>query len=627
MTSVLNSSTSALLAFQRALSTVSHNVANIKTVGYSRQSTEFAAATPDKVGAHYIGSGTRINDIRRVADQLAITRLIDSNAEVAHLQTLSGLADRVDSLLSDRSTNLEGRWSAFFDAVSGLSSDAASTAQRQNTLDEAQALAGRFSRLNGQMDALNQEVNNGLIAAASEINRLSAEIAQLNRQIGSNPAKAAPDLLDRRDALASQLVSHTGGSVNLQDGGVMNVFAAGGTALVVGTTASKVQAVPDAFQPERLQLALTTTNLSVDLSNTALGGSVGGLLDFRRDVLDPAQAELGRIALGLTQSFNAQQAAGVDQYGERGQDLFSLGSPQALASSRNTGSASVQISGIDLAKLDGNNLKLSFNGSSWQATKAANGEPVAMTGSGSVADPFVVNGMQVVIAGGAAASNDAFLLKPSAGLGGSLQVAISDPARLAAASPVQSSAALANTGSGKPGKLTVIDGSHPTLSAPAQIQFTSGTEYTIDGAGPYPYTPGSTISANGWQLTLDGVPNPGDSFNITPTGPGSSDNGNANLLAAVEDLRLFSAGTQSLTDVMAGLTTRVGSAARGAEYSLQAATVLQQQAEGARDSISGVNLNEEAAQMLKLQQAYQAASQMVATADNMFQTILGAVSR
>ncbi len=627
MTSVLNSSTSALLAFQRALSTVSHNVANINTVGYSRQSTEFAAATPDKVGAHYIGSGTRINDIRRVADQLAITRLIDSNAEVAHLQTLSGLADRVDSLLSDRSTNLEGRWSAFFDAVSGLSSDAASTAQRQNTLDEAQALAGRFSRLNGQMDALNQEVNNGLIAAASEINRLSGEIAQLNRQIGSNPAKAAPDLLDRRDALASQLVSYTGGSVNLQDDGVMNVFAAGGTALVVGTTASRVQAVPDAFQPERLQLALTTTNLSVDLSNTALGGSVGGLLDFRRDVLDPAQAELGRIALGLTQSFNAQQAAGVDQYGERGQDLFSLGSPQALASSRNTGSASVQISGIDLAKLDGNNLKLSFNGTNWQATKAANGEPVAMTGSGTAADPFVINGMQVVIAGGAAASNDAFLLKPSAGLGGSLQVAISDPARLAAASPVQSSAALSNTGSGKPGKLTVIDGSHPTLSAPAQIQFTSGTEYTIDGAGPYPYTPGSTISANGWQLTLDGVPNPGDSFNITPTGPGSSDNGNANLLAAVEDLRLFSAGTQSLTDVMAGLTTRVGSAARGAEYSLQAATVLQQQAQGARDSISGVNLDEEAAQMLKLLQAYQAASQMVATADNMFQTILGAVSR
>ena len=627
MTSVLNTSSSALLAFQRALTTVSHNVANINTEGYSRQNAEFATANPSRHGSHYLGNGTRITDVRRVADQLAITRLIDSNAEVAQLQTLSGLADRVDSLMSDSATNLEGRWSAFFDAVSGLSSDASSTAQRQSTLDQAKGLAQRFGRLNGQMDELNQEVNNGLIAAASEINRLSGEIAQLNRQISANPHKVAPDLLDRRDTLASQLVSHTGGMVSLQDGGVMNIFAAGGTALVVGPTASRVEVIADAFQPERLQLALTTTNLRVDLSNSGLGGSVGGLLDFRREVLDPAQAELGRIALGLAQSFNAQQAAGVDQYGERGQDLFNIGSPSVAASGYNSGSADLQISATDLDTMDGASFQLRFNGTLWQATKAANGEALPMSGSGSAADPFVVNGISLVLAGGAAATNDAFLVKPAAGLAGSISVAISDPARLAAASAVQGNASLANTGSGQMSAVQVIDSANPALTGTAQVSFTSASQYTIDGAGPYPYTPGSTISANGWQFTLDGAPNPGDSFNIGATGVGSSDNGNANLLAAVEDLRLFGNGTQSLTDVMAGLTTRIGSAARGAEYSLQAATVLQQQAQGARDSISGVNLDEEAAQMLKLQQAYQAASQMVSTADTMFQTILGAVSR
>jgi len=626
MTSVLNTSSSALLAFQRALSTVSHNVANINTEGYSRQRTEFATASPQKYNFGYLGNGTRVTDVRRVADQLAITRLIGSNAEVAHLQTLSGLSDRVDSLMSDSTTNLEGRWSAFFNALSGLSSEAASSAQRQNTLDEATALASRFGRLNGQMDGLSQEVNNGLIAAASEINRLAGEVAQLNRQIGANPAKASSDLLDRRDTLANQLVTYTGGSVHLQDGGVMNVFTAGGTALVVGPTAARVDVIPDTFQPERLQLALTTTNLTVDLSNSGLGGSVGGLLDFRRDVLDPAQAELGRIALGLAQSLNAQQAAGVDQYGERGQDLFRIGSPQVIEAATNTGSASAQISGLDLAKLDGSNLKLTFNGSAWQATKLSNGEAVAMTGSGSAADPFVVNGMRVQLSG-TPAVNDAFLLKPAAGLAGSLQVAISDPARVAAATAVQGSASLGNTGSGRLHALRVTDASQPSLGTPSVINFSSASEYTIDGAGPYTYTPGSTISANGWQFTLDGIPNPGDSFSISPTGAGSSDNGNASLLAAAEDLRLFANGTQSLTDVMAGLTTKVGSAARGAEYSLEAATVLQQQAQGARDSISGVNLDEEAAQMLKLQQAYQAASQMVSTADTMFQTILGAVSR
>lgn len=626
MTSVLNTSTSALLAFQRALTTVSHNVANINTEGYSRQSTEFAAADPSRYNFGFVGNGTRIADVRRVADQLAITRLIDGNAEVARLQSLSGMADRVDSLFSDSATNLEGRWSAFFNALSGLSSESAATAQRQNTLDEAQALAARFGRLNGQLDSLGQEVNNGLIAAASEINRLTGEIAQLNRQIGSNPNKAAPDLLDRRDVLANQLVSYTGGSISLQDGGVMNVFAAGGTALVVGTTASKVQAIPDAFQPERLQLALTTTNLTVDLSNTALGGSVGGLLEFRRTVMDPAQAELGRMAMGLAQAINAQQRAGVDSYGERGGDMFAIGSPQALASSRNTGNSALSIDGLDLAASDGSNIKLTFNGSAWQATSLASGEPLPMTGTGTAADPFVVNGLRLSVAGTPAA-NDAHMIKPAAGLAGSLQLAITDPGRIAAATAVQASAQLSNTGSARLSGLKVTDSSHAALTAPSLVTFTSATEYTIDGAGPYTYTPGSTVSANGWQFTLDGQPNPGDSFQVSPTPAGSSDNGNASLLAAAEDLRLFANGTQSLTDVMAGITTRVGSAARGAEYSLEAASVIQQQAQGARDSIAGVNLDEEAAQMLKLQQAYQAASQMVSTADNMFQTILGAVSR
>jgi len=626
MTSVLNTSTSALLAFQRALTTVSHNVANINTEGYSRQATDFSSTDPSRYNFGYIGTGTKIADVRRVADQLAITRLIDSNAEVSRLQTLSGLADRVDTLFSDGTTNLEGRWSAFFNALSGLSSEAASTAQRQNTLDEAQALVSRFARLNGQLDSLGQEVNNGLVAAASEINRLSSEIAQLNRQIGANPDKAASDLLDRRDLLASQLVGYTGGSVMLQDGGLMNVFTAGGTALVVGTTPSRVQAIPDAFQPERLQLALTTTNLTVDLSNTALGGSVGGMLEFRRSVLDPAQAELGRLAVGMTRAINAQQAAGVDVYGERGQDMFTIGEPQAVPSTRNTGDSSLSVALVDLQASDGASFKLSFNGTAWQAISLSTGEQLAMSGSGTAADPFRVNGMDVVV-DGTPALNDAHVVKPTAGLAATLQLAITDPGRIAAASAVRASSDLSNTGTGVLTGLKVIDSSAAALATPAVITFTSASEYTIDGDGPFTYTPGSTVSANGWQFTLDGQPNAGDSFRIGPTPAGSSDNSNASLLAAVEDLRLFNAGTQSLTDALAGLTTRVGSVARGAEYSLEAANVIQQQAQGARDSISGVNLDEEAAQMLKLQQAYQAASQMVATADSMFQTILGAVSR
>ncbi len=624
MSNVLSTGTSALIAFQRALATVSHNVANIKTDGYSRQKVDFATRDPSDVGYGDVGNGTKITDIRRVADQLAISRLLDSNGELARLQQLSGMADRIDALFSDAATNVNGVWSNFFDAVNGLASNASGTADRRDVLDNAGTLVNRFKQLNSNLDNLNSEVNNGLISAASEVNRLAKEIAQINGAIGSNAAAAAPDLLDRRDQLISKLVGYTGGTAVIQDGGVMNVYSAGGHALVVGTTASQITTAPNPYQPERLQLAIKTQGMTVTLDNKAMGGQIGGLLEFRETVLTPAQAELGRIAVGMAQSFNQAHAEGMDLYGNLGGNFFNLGTPKIAAHSANTGTATLNASYGDLGALDGQNLLLKFDGTSWQATRADSGAAVPMTGSGTAADPFVVNGVQFVV-GGTPAANDRFLLQPTAGATNDLSVAITDPSRIAAANPVKGTAVLGNTGTGVLGKLDVLNAGNPALLNPAVIAFTDANNYTIDGAGPYPYTPGQTISANGWSIVLDGKPAAGDRFDIGKTAAGSSDNGNASRLAGVEDAKAFNAGTVTLNGALGGLTTQIGSAARAADYSLQAQQVINDNAKASRDSISGVNLDEEAADMLRLQQAYQAASQLISTADTMFQTILKAV--
>ncbi|KAG0739457.1 hypothetical protein G6F24_017327 [Rhizopus arrhizus] len=102
---------------------------------------------------------------------------------------------------------------------------------------------------------------------------------------------------------------------------------------------------------------------------------------------------------------------------------------------------------------------------------------------------------------------------------------------------------------------------------------------------------------------------------------------NASRLAKVESAKAFNSGTVTLNGALGGLTTQVGAAARSAEYSLEAQLVINDKAQEARDEVSGVNLDEEAADMLRLQQAYQAASQLISTADSMFQTILGAGRR
>lgn len=626
MSSVLSTGTGALLAFQRALATTSHNVANLNTPGYSRQKVNFATADPQNYGYGTVGNGTRITDIRRTADQLAISRLLDSSGELARLKQLSSMADRVNALVSDPATNVSGVWSNFFDSVSGLSSNASGTADRQNMLDGGKALANRFVQLNTHLNNLNSEVNNGLLAGATEINRLAQEIAQINGAIGTNIATAAPDLLDRRDQLITQLIGYTGGTAVIQDGGIMNVYTAGGNALVVGTTATKVTTVADPYQPERLQLALETQGNTIRLDPKAVGGQIGGLMEFRDTVLTPAQAELGKLAVGLAETFNQAHHQGVDLYGKMGGDFFNIGNPRVTANNGNTGTASLSATYGDLGKLDAQNVVLQFDGTNWKASRADTGASVPLTGSGTAADPLMINGVKLVV-GGTPSANDRFLLQPTAGVAGSMEMAITDPSRIAAAAAVKGAAATANTGTGKLSGVTVTDASNANLRNPAAIVFTSATTYTIDGGPPQTYTPGQTISANGWSFVLDGAPKVGDTFNITPTPAGSSDNSNAAKLAKVESAKAFNAGTVTLNGALGGLTTQVGAAARSAEYSLDAQLVINDKAQEARDEVSGVNLDEEAADMLRLQQAYQAASQLISTADSMFQTILGAVRR
>ncbi|PBJ81916.1 flagellar hook-associated protein FlgK [Lysobacteraceae bacterium NML93-0399] len=625
MANILSTGTSALLAFQRALSTVSHNVANLNTPGYSRQTVDFEARSPQFIGAGYVGRGTQVSDVRRVADDMANARLIDSGGELARLQQLSSLSNRVDSLMSESTTGIAGVWSNFFDSVSALSSNAAAPAERQNMLGQANAMTTRFHQLQGQFDQLATEVDSGLVATADEVNRLASEIAQINGRIGS-AQNAAPDMLDRRDQMIRDLVALTGGTAVQQDGGAINVFSAGGQALVVGTQPSQLTTVADPYRPERQQLALVSQGQTIRIDERVMGGQIGGLLEFRAQVLDPTQAELGRIALGLGMSFNAGHTSGVDQYGDMGGPFFDVPAPAIAGHSANTGTARFTAAVDDLAAIDGRNLVVQLKDGAWSATDAQTGATVPVTGSGAANDPLRVAGVALSL-DGAAAEGDRFLLQPTAQAARGLNVAISDPGRIAAASPVQVQATLGNLGSAKPGTVRVTDAADPALRTPSNIEFIEGDQYTIDGEGPFAYTPGDTISANGWSFVLDGIPSAGDSFTMAATAPGSSNNGNAALLAGFDDAKALNGGALSLNGAISGLTTAVGSAARHAGYAAEAQATLHAQAFAARESISGVNLDEEASNMLRMQQAYQAAAQIIATADTLFQSLLGAVRR
>lgn len=624
---VLGTGASALLAFQRAMSTVGHNVANATTPGYSRQRVEFEARA-GQPGRISIGQGVDVDSLRRLADGLVYARQLDSAGEMGRLTQMSGLSSRVDKLISDPTTGLATAWSSFFSAAKGVVADPTSTAARSQMLTTGGQLAARWRSLDGHLTQLGNEVEASLKDNITAANQLAGEIANLNRDIIASGDNASPDLLDQRDLRVGQLSALVGAEGVLQDDGAMNVFTIGGQPMVLGARAMQLSTVADPYQANRAQLAVQSPAGPVPLPAGSVSGAIGGLLEFRSNVLDPARAELGRLATAFAETFNATQRGGVDYAGNPGTDFFTLPDPKVYPHSGNAAAstASFATSVADVGALTGNNLLLRFDGAAWSAARADTGQAVPMTGSGTGADPFVVDGVNLVLSG-AATAGDRFLLQPTAAAAGGIQLALTDPGQIAAAAPMTVGLDAGNIGNVSGGTASVTD---PALFAgftSANISFIDANTYTVDGGPPIAYAPGDTITGSGWSLVLKGNPAAGDEINLGRTGPRSSDNANARLLAAVDAKAVLNGGRTDVTAGMSQLTARVGGDARHAQLNLDAQQVMDDQILAERESVSGVNLDEEATNMLRYQQAYQAAAQVIATADTMFQALLGAVRR
>ncbi|WP_152597791.1 flagellar hook-associated protein FlgK [Novilysobacter arseniciresistens] len=621
---MLSTGSSALLAFQRALATVGNNVANAATPGYSRQRVELETRPGQTLGASTVGTGVNVARLQRLADGLVFARQVDSSGELGRLQQLSSLSARVDSLMSDSATGLGAPWSAFFAAAEGVVAEPTSTSARSQLLASGEQLAARWRSMDAQMATMEDEVDVRIEAQVAAANKMASEIASLNKQIVAAGGNATPELLDQRALRIEKLAALVGAETVEQDNGAVNVFTPGGQALVLGNKSMALSTASDPYRPDRVQIALESPGGSIRLPSSSVSGEVGGLVEFRERVLDPMRAELGRLAVAFAHGFNETQRAGVDYNGAPGSDMFSLPSPRVDRHAGNTGSATLTAGIGDVGALKGHDLVLRFDAGSWSATRAGSGEAVPLTGSGTAADPLVVDGVELVV-GGTPANGDRFSLRPTSGAASGLQVVLDDPLGIAAASPLQASADPANLGGASAGASRITDSAAFAGFTGATVEFIDATQYTVDGNGPFAWTPGTPVSGDGWSLELDGAPAAGDRFSLTATPPRSSDNANARALAAVDTDGILDGGSVGLTAGLAQLTGRAGSEARHAGLSLEAQDAIHAQVMAERESVSGVNLDEEAADLLRYQQAYQAAAQIIKTADDMFQTLLGAV--
>ena len=629
MPDIMNTSLTGMLAFQRALAVTSHNIANANTPGYSRQVPEFTTRVGDGAAGLYIGGGTQITRIRRMFDAMQIEQLRNSATGFARFNTLDSLASRIDTFLADPDTGLNSSLQSYFNSLQDLANDPSSIPTRQALIGEAEGLAAKFRSLDTQLGELEAEVNDRIELTIDDINRLAAGIAELNDRIAltNNAASPANDLLDQRDSLVTQLSEHVGVSTTLQDDGTMSVFIGTGQALVLGADAQQLGASGSEFDMTRMDVFYVSPAGNTPLGTGATGGNLGGLLEFRDRILDPAGQSLGQTAVAFAQSINAQHAAGMDLRGNLGGDLFSVAAPAVLHSNRNSGSPAATVGVTNLSEYTGANYLLEYDGASYTLTRTDSGASLPMTGTGTAADPFVAEGLSIDVSGGAPAAGDRLLIRSAQDAAGSLQSVVSDPQSLAIAAPTRASASLSNIGTASISAATVADPADPSLLATSLIEFTSPTTYTINGAGSFGYVNGDPIVVNGSQVAITGTPQTGDQFTIEANYGASGDNSNALLMTSVQSNGILDGGTISINENYGRLVSSVGATTHQIKAGRDAQGVVLANAEDAVLETSGVNLDEEAANLVKYQQAYQAVAQVVSVANTLFDSLLNATRR
>jgi len=629
MPDMLGTGLSSLRALQRALDTTAHNIANVSTPGYSRQRAEFTTRQPSVVGTSWIGNGVNTSQVRRIYDQFLTAQSRASGGNLARLDAFATQAERLDNMLGDTTNGLTTSLQSYTDALSEVSSTPGSIPARQVLLSEGRALAQRLQDYDKRLRDMATDVDTRFAGEAREVTLLSQGIARLNGEITvatENSGQPPNDLLDQRDRLIDELSTKVSVTTIAEGAGTVNVFIGNGQPLVLGTTASEITTVVDPFDPERTQFALKTASGTVDISRAVSGGTLGGLLDWRREMLEPARNELGRISLAIASQVNAQHHEGMDLNGALGGDFFTMGGVGISDVTTNTGTANPTATRTNIGAITGGDYVLANTGSGYTLRRQDTGASVTFTGAGTLADPILADGLSIVVGAGSA-TGDQYIIHPTRDAVRGFNVAFTDPTRVAAAAPIRAAATTGNAGSGSISTGEVLNAGNAQLLTTASIVFTSATTYTINGGAAQTYTAGGNIDANGWRVQISGTPATGDTFTVRSNAGATGDNRNVFAISDALGAGVMDGGTLSVANAVSRLTADIGLQTRTAQVNRDAEAAVNADDLDARDSVSGVNLDEEAANMLRYQQAYQAAAQIIATASSLFDSLLNAVRR
>lgn len=643
MSDIFGIALTGLRAAQIGLSTTGHNISNANTPGYNRQQIVQAANPAQFSGAGFLGQGVSVTTVERVYSRFLDAQVQSAQTQSTYLDTYSAQISQIDNMLADPAAGLSPALQDFFKGVHDVAANPSSVPSRQSMVSFAEAMVTRFQTLNQRFEEIRDGVNSQITASVGLINGYAEQIAALNQDIVALRGSDQPpnDLLDQRDKLIADLNKEVNVTTVRQNDGSYNIFVGRGQALVVGEYAYKLSAAPSLEDATRVDVSYVSNGSVLTLPQDALNaGNLGGLLAFRGETLDRAQNELGRVAIGLAQSFNDQHRLGQDLDGNPGGYFFTVRGATGVPGQNAVPSAKVSANGTNNAASGVPDVTLTDIGaltaSDYTLARTAGGFTLTRNSDKTVlfsnaALPQTVDGLTIV-APGVSSPGDNWLIQPTREGARDIGVVSGDPAKIAAAAPMRATAASANTGSGKIASGSVNPPPPPNvnLQQPLTITFTSPTTYDVSSPTSVPpialvgvaYVPGANISYNGWTTQISGTPAAGDVFTVGANSGGVADNRNALLLAGLQTQTLFAGGTATYQSAYSQMVSSVGVQSRTMSVTALAQTSLLSQTQQTQQSLSGVNLDEEAANLLRYQQAYQASGKMMEIASTLFNALL-----
>jgi len=650
MANILSIGKSALTAAQVGLDTTGHNIANASTVGYSRQVIVQGAVAGQDSGYGFVGKGTEVIAVRRIYSEYLSSQVISAQTSKGQLDSYYSQIQQINNMLADPTVGFSPALQGFFNGIQDVNASPNSSVARQSLLSSADSMVSQLQSVDAQLREIGQGLNSQIMASTTTINAYAKQIAALNDSIekaqGRSDANAPNDLLDQRDQLLTELSKEVRVSVVKQPGSY-DIYVGNGIPLVIGAKTYSLTNVSSATDPSRLEVAYQSNGVTTTLSDNVLsGGKLAGILEFRSETLDVAQNSLGRIATVLATTFNEQHSLGQDQNGVaaysklNGGKFFNVAPPLVTANTNNTSTGVVSADIGDAKLLTTSDYRLSFDGTNYTVTRLSDSAVLSSTDLAAAQAATATQGFSFSIASGPLAAGDKFLIRPTANGASGISLAISDTTEIAIAAPILASAATANTGTGKISAGVVNTPTPPPVNAklkwPVTITFNANGTFNVTETDPaplgasrvignyeYPTADGkNTYSYNGWTVQISGTPASGDTFTVSPNTNGVGDNRNGLLLSALQTTNLVAGSSTTYQGAYSQLISLIGNKTSELEVTSSAADKLYANAYNAQQAESGVNLDEEAANLMRYQQAYQAAAKVMKTANDLFDSLL-----